>query len=284
MAALVGSGLVSVGLVVGPAPEAEAKVVELKLRGAVKRLPVAGERRAGYDRDEFTHWVDANRDCQDTRAEVLVLESEKRARGGCTIHRGKWRSYYDRRTHRDAGKLDVDHLVPLAEAWDSGARGWSSTTRRRFANDLGDGRALVAVTSGVNRSKSDRDPAEWLPRYGKCRYVRDWVAVKLRWSLRVDRAEKRTLRRIASGCRNVRVRVDEARVRRRGGGNHDSGPRAWYPPVSTYRCPPRAPIKGNQSSMIYHPPSSPWYSRTTPEKCFATERAARRAGFRRARY
>jgi uncharacterized protein DUF1524 len=60
--------------------------------------------------------------------------------------------------------VDIDHLVPLAEAWDSGARTWSSGHRRSFANDVGDSRSLVAVTDNVNQSKGDQDPAEWLPR------------------------------------------------------------------------------------------------------------------------
>lgn len=258
-------------------------MVKVKVWAAVKGLPVRAERRAGYARSKFSHWVDANRDCQDTRAEVLVQESRIRASGGCTIRRGKWRSYYDGRVHRQASRLDVDHLVPLAEAWDSGARRWNPATRRRFANDLADRRALVAVTAGVNRSKSDRDPGQWMPSRGKCRYVREWVAVKSRWSLAVDRREKRRLRRVANRCANRLVVIRKARVGTitSTGGQASQG---WVAPVSTYTCPSRAPIKGNEPSMIFHPPDSPWYSRTTPEKCFATATAARSAGFRRADY
>jgi hypothetical protein len=53
---------------------------------------------------------------------------------------------------------------------------------------------------------------------------------------------------------------------------------------SGYNCPTTAPIKGNESSMIYHPPSSPWYDATTPEQCFASEAGAVAAGFVRASY
>lgn len=263
----------------GPAsvqPVARKRVVKVRLRRAVKRLRVAAERPRGYDREKFPHWIDANGDCEDTRAEVLVQESRRRTTGDCTIRTGRWLSYYDRRRHTDAGDLDIDHLVPLAEAWRSGARRWTTDTRRRFANDLRDRRTLVAVTAGVNRSKSDRDPSDWMPRYHRCRYVRHWTIVKTRWSLRVNRAEKRTLRRHASRCKNVQLTVRKAAIKRR------SSTRNWYPPVSRYRCPSFAPIKGNESSMLYHLPSSPWYAATTPEKCFRTEAAARAAGFRRA--
>lgn len=193
-------------------PEAaRSRVVELRLRRAVRRLPVANEMRRGYDRDRFRHWIDANGDCQDTRDEVLDAESRV-AVSGCSIDAGEWRSYYDGEVWTDSSDVDIDHVVALAEAWDSGARRWNATTRRRYANDLADARTLVAVTDNVNQSKSDQDPAEWLPALNKCRYVRQWVAVKLRWSLTVDRPEKRALRRRVSSCSNAWVRVSKARI------------------------------------------------------------------------
>lgn len=69
-------------------------------------------------------------------------------------------------------------MVPLAEAWDSGGKRWNAKTRERYANDLGDRRALVAVTDNVNQSKGDRDIAEWLPERSHCRYLREWTVVK----------------------------------------------------------------------------------------------------------
>lgn len=185
--------------------------VSMRLRRAIKRLPVAGETRRGYDRDKFRHWVDPDGDCRDTRDEVLAAESRTSVRG-CDIRRGRWFSYYDRRVWRRSSDVDIDHLVALAEAWDSGAKRWNAATRRRFANDLGDRRSLVAVTDNVNMSKSDRDPAEWMPRRGRCRYVREWTAVKIRWSLKVDRAEKRALLRRARNCTNPRIHVRKARI------------------------------------------------------------------------
>jgi hypothetical protein len=155
--------------------------------------------------------VDANGDCQDTRDEVLDAESRVQV-SGCDITSGKWFSYYDGETWRQSGDVDIDHLVPLAEAWDSDAKRWNAKTRERYANDLGDRRTLVAVTDNVNSSKSDRDIAEWLPERAHCRYLREWTVVKVRWSLRVNAAEKRTMRRMADNCRNDRLRFTEARV------------------------------------------------------------------------
>ncbi|WP_028636622.1 HNH endonuclease family protein [Nocardioides sp. URHA0032] len=187
-------------LLVGAVPGA-ASAEAMRLRAAVRALPVAAETPDGYDRDLFRHWVDADHDCQDTREEVLVAESRVPV-DGCTVSTGEWFSWYDRETWTQSSDVDIDHLVPLKEAWDSGARGWDAETRERYANDLGDARALVAVTDNVNQSKGDRDAAEWLPEFSVCRYVRDWTAIKLRWGLAVDPAEKTALRHRARHCRN----------------------------------------------------------------------------------
>lgn len=187
--------------------------VRMKLRRAVQSLKVARETRAGYQRSKFRHWIDADRDCRDTRAEVLAAESRQKVRGGCHISTGLWRSWYDGRVHTAASGLDIDHMVPLAEAWDSGAKKWNADTRKRFANDLGDHRSLVAVTNSVNRSKSDRDPAQWLPTKNRCRYISHWTAVKVRWRLNVDKREKRALLSGARGqCSKATVKVTEAKV------------------------------------------------------------------------
>lgn len=194
----------------------------VRMRAAVKHLPVADETRAGYDRDKFRHWVDADDDCRDTRDEVLAEES-KVSVSGCDITGRKWFSYYDGRTWRESSDVDIDHLVPLAEAWDSGAKRSNANTRQRYANDLSDNRALVAVTDNVNQSKSDSDIAEWLPQRSRCRYLREWTAVKTRWSLTVNRIEKRTLRRLADDCRYTVLQVTRARIVLKDGGGGGGG-------------------------------------------------------------
>lgn len=209
---VVTAGLLLGGVVVITAPAADAATVTVKLRGAINNLPVAGETRSGYDRGKFRHWIDANGDCQDTRSEVLRAETRSRVTGSCTVETGKWVSYYDGATWTQASDLDVDHMVPLAEAWDSGAKKWNTATRKAYANDIGDGRTLVAVTDNVNQSKGDRDPAEWLPEQRQCRYIAQWVAVKIRWSLKVDRAEKNALSRVAGSCQNARITVTKAAI------------------------------------------------------------------------
>ena len=104
--------------------------------------------------------------------------------------------------HELPAGLDIDHLVPLAEAWASGARAWNVATRVAYANDLGYPYALNAVTASVNRSKGDKEPGSWLPprTASRCGYVAAWVAVKWRWGLTVDASEKAGLARRLKAC------------------------------------------------------------------------------------
>ncbi|MBG6098344.1 HNH endonuclease family protein [Nocardioides luteus] len=188
--------------------------VSLPLTEAIAKLPVAKEVTSGYEREKFNHWVDADGDCQDARNEVLLEESRKKVRGRCEVSRGTWLSTYDGVTLKRPGGLDIDHMVPLKESWESGADAWNDEQREAYANDLGDPRALIAVTAATNRSKGDQDPADWMPDATSyhCTYVADWVAVKIRWSLFVDRAEKAALKRIAAGCDNPVITVRLARA------------------------------------------------------------------------
>jgi hypothetical protein len=191
-----------------PAP-AQAATFSGTLAQAVAAVPTAAESNSGYDRTLFKHWVDANGDCQNARAEVLISEAEPdtpltyTTSGKCTVSTGRWFSYYDRVSWTSASDVDIDHMVPLAEAWGSGAHSWTAARREAYANDLGDYRTLVGVTDNVNQSKSDQDPATWLPTYDKCRYVAEWVAVKIRWGLTADSAEKSVLNSYAASCSNT---------------------------------------------------------------------------------
>jgi hypothetical protein len=196
------------------ASPAAAATVSSPLRTAAADLPVATEQRTGYSRSLFTLWTDADGDGCNTRYEVLIAEAvtAPTVGSGCTLTGGRWCSYYDSACWTAPADLDIDHLVPLAEAWDSGASKWTAKQRETYANGLGDDRDLVAVTDNVNQAKSDQDPAEWMPPQSSatCRYLGEWVAVKLRWRLTVDSAEKSALTRYANGCGNVTVTVTRA--------------------------------------------------------------------------
>jgi len=199
-------------LVVAP-PAAHAASYSAPLMTAISDLVVASETRTGYSRDLFPHWIDADGDGCSTRNEVLIAEADDPVTvgSGCSLSGGRWFSYYDRLSWTNPSDVDIDHMVPLAEAWDSGARTWTTSVRQSYANDLGDSRSLVGVTDNVNQEKGDQDPREWMPTYDKCRYLREWVAVKHRWRLTVDSGEKSALSSLAAGCTNTTITVTLAR-------------------------------------------------------------------------
>ncbi|WP_308295211.1 HNH endonuclease family protein [Streptomyces sp. PSAA01] len=159
--------------------------------------------------------MDEDADGCNTRQEVLLAEAVESptVNGRCTITGGVWHSYYDDTDVPNARGLDIDHLVPLAEAWDSGASGWSALERQRYANDLGNARALVAVSARENRSKADQDPREWRPTDpgALCRYIEEWTVVKSRWGLSADPGEAAALTTLADGCHDARITYTPAR-------------------------------------------------------------------------
>jgi hypothetical protein len=169
-------------------------------------MEIEPEVTSGYDRSLFKHWIDADGDNCDAREEVLIIESlEPVTLGdGCRVLTGRWLSNFDGVVITDSSKLDMDHMVPLKEAWDSGANTWSASRRQAFANDIDLPEALIAVSASSNRSKSARDPAEWLPTNTsyRCQYVEDWMTVKVKWELSVDAKEFEALRGISVGCVN----------------------------------------------------------------------------------
>jgi hypothetical protein len=190
----------------------------------LKKLRVRDETsNAGYARELFGGWT-TNGGCT-TRQSVLKTEDRAKPPSGCEVRSGRWNSLYDGKTVRDAGSLDIDHMVPLAQAYVSGAKRWSAGTRSRYANDLGYAGTLRAVTASTNRSKSDNDPAQWMPprQIHHCKYIGTWIAVKYRWKLTADRSEMAVLRRYVKSCgrksdvpkpRRAPVRISKRKPRR----------------------------------------------------------------------
>jgi hypothetical protein len=183
-----------------PGPPATAAPPGPTAAGTVDQLIVAPETSGDdYDRELFLHWVDTDGDGCDTRCEVLEVERRPDLPG---LPGGGWLSIYDGYSTPDAGELDIDHVVALAEAWRSGANTWDAAQREVFANDLGDPGALIAVTASSNLSKRDRDPASWQPpnQGAWCEFAGAWVTTKVRWALTADPAEVGALRNMLVGC------------------------------------------------------------------------------------
>ena len=176
-------------------PDGGAPLLNLRAAGSVP----------GYDRSAW-NWVDADRDCQNTRAEVLIAESREpvtfASSSNCTVLGGSWYDPYTDAYFSVAHDLDVDHFVPLSDAYSSGGVGWAPDRRREYANSLADADHLIAVSASANRSKGDRAPDAWKPpNQGYwCEYAYDWIRIKYAWGLSATQSEWAALQSMIATC------------------------------------------------------------------------------------
>lgn len=160
-------------------------------------IRIEAESSAEYDRyRDYGGWT--TKDCMSTRMTVLRDESDpglvqirRRENGSCEVAAGQWRDPYTDAIITTPWALDIDHLVPLKEAHQSGAHTWPKSKRVEYANHLADEWHLLAISAAENRRKGDRDPAQWLPPNGAfvCTYLTNWIRVKRKWDLSMDDAE-----------------------------------------------------------------------------------------------
>jgi hypothetical protein len=160
---------------------------------------------ATYNRDAWSVWIDADRDCQDTRAEVLIAESSAPVTlnaTGCTVVGGRWVDPYTGTAWTLASDVDVDHTVPLADAHRSGGWAWDAGKKAQYGNDLASPEHLIAIEDNLNQAKGDKSPDQWQPPLAssRCDYANNWIAIKKRWSLTVTQAEYNTLATTLAGC------------------------------------------------------------------------------------
>ena len=155
-----------------------------------------------YDRNDYPHCTDMDRDCQDTRQQILFEENlgsiQFNSSKKCRVLKGLWFNSFKGREFEEHGKLDVDHIVPLKEANQSGAFSLSSAKRKDFADEFNGSHHLSAMSSSVNLSKGVEGPVERIPPNQKFwrEYVKGWVQIKIRWDLKADEEELKTLIKI----------------------------------------------------------------------------------------
>jgi hypothetical protein len=163
--------------------------------------------QATYVRIEFgSRWIDADKNCRNTRAEVLVAQSEDevefRPPRECAVQAGLWIDPWSGQTITEASKLDVDHTVPLANAWRSGAWEWTREQRVEYANYLDDPEHLIAIRLSDNRRKGDKGPEAWQPvdEDSWCEYAIAWSRIKGEWDLTATEHEWDALEEMAATC------------------------------------------------------------------------------------
>lgn len=183
------------------APTTEAPSVRERL--AVLAIDDRPSPQGTYRRDDWPHWEDVDGNGCDARQDALIrwttttptLDTSRR----CKVLAGTWLSPYDGRTASSPSEVEIDHLVPLAEAFRSGGWRWDAPLRRRFANDQAE---LVATSSSSNRSKGDSTPDQWRParREAWCAYADRYVTVKATYGLSVTTDERDALGQMLDTC------------------------------------------------------------------------------------
>jgi hypothetical protein len=156
-----------------------------------------------YDRSDWPHWLDSDRDCQNTRHEILIQTSTKpvsfKSDNKCNVLTGEWYDPYSGETYLVSKDLDLDHIVPLKFAHGHGADKWSRQLKAGFANDLAN---LILVQASLNRQKGAKGPDEWLPpnhRY-RCEYIKLFNNVMAKYDLAYIPSEQRIVNRMVEAC------------------------------------------------------------------------------------
>lgn len=158
----------------------------------------SGNVTAKYSRVEFGHgWTDDDGDCQNTRHETLLAQSESAVRfkssKGCQVLDGIWASPYSNKLIYQSSKLDIDHVVPLKWAWEHGAATWPKAKRIRFANDPLN---LLAVEARLNRQKGAKGLQDWLPPENKCQYMNLFATIKDTYDLTYSPGEEESVNKL----------------------------------------------------------------------------------------
>jgi hypothetical protein len=191
----------------GPAADAMARLDSIEVKG---RAP-----KTGYERSLFGDaWTDDvavadGRNGCDTRNDMLRRDLVdvviKPGSNGCAVLNGTLNDPYTgtsfafQRGPGSSAEVQIDHMVSLSDAWQTGAQQWDEFTRRNFANDP---RNLQATLGWVNQQKGDGDAATWLPPNNgyRCTFVSRIVDVKAAYRLWVTPAERDAIARVLAGC------------------------------------------------------------------------------------
>lgn len=161
---------------------------------------IESEPRISYNREVFGRWADLDGDCQDTRQEILIRDAQQYSLNfnGCRVESGVWIDYYSGKELTNPGTIDIDHLVPAKELWDSGGYLFDLEYLIVMYNDPDN---LVVTSRSINRGKGSYEPHEWRTYHkviNQCDFLNRWYSFKMKWRLNFDQAEYDFL--AGSGC------------------------------------------------------------------------------------
>ena len=148
---------------------------------------------AEYNRSDWKHWIDIDRDCQNTRHELLLAQSLDpvifKNERECIVLTGRWHGPYIDKYFTEASDLDVDHVIPLKWANDHGGSQWIPKIKEEFANDIEN---LLLVDDSENQSKGAKGPAFWVPKNNKyfCEYISKWSDLIGKYRLTPNASDK----------------------------------------------------------------------------------------------
>ena len=160
-------------------------------------------KQQGYNRKQWRHWIDADQDCQNTRAEVLIATSITpvtfRNDKGCTVLRGKWYGAYSGKYWLLASDLDIDHIVPLYWAHAHGGSQWSKHQKSEFANTIEN---LLVIEDGLNQAKGAKGPDKWMPpsQPYQCEYVKKFNNIVQKYKLAYRSEERGYIHKFLEKC------------------------------------------------------------------------------------
>lgn len=175
-------------------------------------------------RQQFGAWINPDHDssdCLDVRNLVLIRDSvapvQMRELAPCKVGTGRWHDPYTTLALQQSHEVQIDHVVPLKDAFINGAWKWNYQARCLYANYMGYRSHLIPVEGSENMQKSDRAPDRYMPPNSsfRCQYLKVWLSIKLIWRLGMQREEARAIKQLVQeeGCQTSDFTFNTAELR-----------------------------------------------------------------------
>lgn len=179
----------------------------VSLKKELENIKVIDNYKGEYNRTDYKHWENIT-NCWNKREDILynqgkniiLLDKNKKEtdniKNACYIKSGEWKDFYTNEIITDIGQIDIDHVVPLKIANNSGGNIWVSKVKKQFANDEDN---LVITSAKNNRSKQSKTPSEWLPE-NKCDYIKTYINIINKYHLNITKEDIIIIEKTLNKC------------------------------------------------------------------------------------